>query len=661
MASPYADHRLVQTAVIGDKKSDLAIILPMAAAELARWRKQHPNYTYWCGILLGGCGEPLTDRLYYSKVCHFAHHPHHQCTRTANGEDSADHLFAKRAVHQWLGSQRLRGGVHLRSFGLGPGDALDVDVRDRGRRLRFQLSPVEHADWRRIARELDRDAETSVDWVFGMKSTPPHDILYRSGYTFRIRFETQGAERCPYIGTQRPSGEIEWTPFEECWLSSEGLRTPAVEEILAERHPSASAPSQPQSQKPNAAKARARSRGELVQDLRQALELNARRQTRPTWRRLAHTVNMRLDRYYSSELRDLLIDVDRQSDQGGPVLSALLRAEEGGPLPYLGSITYSLGLGKPGSPLVIRRWCMREVERAFAMYGVPSRAIPERLSMTALERGPGYRAFHDTADRRRNQREHERGRRELRKVQQLADRGQQLLSRVERSKPRQRLQRQLTHAQRWLSEVEDWGGRRGEGLRGDDLAQARDIARSLNAVIASAEQSIAQRRSNEKRAERERRAQKEKSAVAPAKAPAASTVATHAEQLRQRLMKTARDRRTVTWDALTGGISDDLDALPYSTRWEVLARVDTEPATTELLLSALVTTPGGGPVPYYRQVLRKLGFEVPRTDKALRMIWVREQERAYAAYSDAPTQLPPRLVPRAGGHGTGAGADQGGN
>ncbi len=115
------------------------------------------------------------------------------------------------------------------------------------------------------------------------------------------------------------------------------------------------------------------------------------------------------------------------------------------------------------------------------------------------------------------------------------------------------------------------------------------------------------------------------------------------------------------WDALTGGLSDDLDALPYSARWEALARVDAGSATTEPLLSALVTTPGGGPVPYYRQVLRKLGFEVPRTDKALRMIWVREQERVYAAYSDAPTPLPPRLVPRAGGHGTGAGADQGGN
>ncbi|WP_328750495.1 competence protein CoiA [Streptomyces sp. NBC_00285] len=657
MPSPYSDHRLVQTAVIGDKKSDLAIILPMEAAELARWRKQHPNYTYWCGILLGGCGEPLTDRLYHSKVCHFAHHPHRQCHRTANGEDSADHLFAKRAVHQWLDSQRLRGGVQLRSLGLGPGDAVDVDVRDTGRRLRFQLSPVEHADWRRIARELDRDAEDSVDWVFGMKGIPPHDLLDRDGYTFRIRFDTQGAARCPYIGTQRPSGEIEWAPFEDCWLTPEGLRTPAVEAILAERRPFASPSSEVRAQQPAAAKTRARSRGELVRDLRQALELDARWRTRPTWRRLAHTVNMDLAEYNSSELRDLLIDVDRRADKDEPVLSALLQVEDGDPLPYLGSITYSLGLGNPGSPPVIRRWRLREVERALAKYGVPARTMPERLSITALEHVPGYRALNEAADRKR-QRESERGYREFSKVQQLADRGQQLLSRLERSKPRQRLQRQLTHAQRWLSGVEGWGGRQGESLSGADLAQARDIARSLNAVIASAEQSIAKRQSDKQREKREGHAKTPKPTAARPQAPAAITVAMQTEQLRQRLIKVARDRRTVTWEALTGGISDALDALPYSARWETLSRVDAESATAEPLLSALVTTPGGGPVPYYRQVLRKLGFEVPRTNEALRMIWEREQERAYVACGDSSTLLPPRLVPRAGNHGMGAGADQ---
>ncbi|MGW7046911.1 hypothetical protein ACWGDT_30325 [Streptomyces avermitilis] len=658
MPSPYADHRLVQTAVIGDKKSDLAIILPMEAAELARWRKQHPNYTYWCGILLGGCGEPLTDRLYYSKVCHVAHHPHHQCHRTDNGEDSADHLFTKRAVHQWLDSQRLRGGVQLRSLGQGPGDAVDVDVRDMGRRLRFQLSRVDHAAWRRIARKLDGDEADSVDWVFGMKDMPPHELLDRDGYTFRIRFDTQGAVRCPYIGTQRRSGEIEWTPFEECRLTPDGLRTPAVEAILAERRSSVSSQRGPRAEQPPvAAKVRARSRNELVRDLRQALELDARWRTRPTWQRLAHTVNMDLAQYNSSELRDLLIDVDRRSDQAEPVLSALLQVEDGDPLPYLGSITYSVGLGNPGSPPVIKRWCMREVERAFAKYGLPARTMPERLSMTALEHVPSYRAFNDAADRTRHRRDCERGHREFRKVQQLADRGQQLLIRLERSKPRRSLQRQLTHAQRWLREVEGWGGLQGESLRGADLAQARDIAHSLNAVIASAEQSIAQRRSDKQREKREGRAETAKSAAVLPKAPTAITVATQTEQLRQRLIKVARDRCTVTWEALTGGISDHLEALPYSARWETLARIDTESATIAPLLSALVTTPAGGPVPYYRQVLRKLGFELPRTDKALRMIWAREQERAYAAYGDPLSPLPPRLVPRAGDQGTGAGQD----
>ncbi|MET7972889.1 hypothetical protein ABZW44_07320 [Streptomyces mirabilis] len=365
-------------------------------------------------------------------------------------------------------------------------------------------------------------------------------------------------------------------------------------------------------------------------------------------------MNMDLAQYNSSELRDLLIDVDRQVDKDEPVLSAPLQAEDGDPLPYLGSITYSLGLGNPGSPPVIKRWCLREVERAFANYGVPARTMPERLSMPALEHVTGYRSFNEAADRKRR-RESERGHREFSKVQQLADRGRQLLSRLERSKPRQRLQRQLTHAQRWLSGVEGWGGRQGESLGGADLAQARDIARSLNAVIASAEQSIAQRQSGKQSEKREGHAKTAKPAARP-HGSAATAVAMQTEQLRQRLIKVARDRRTVTWEALTGGISDALDALPYSARWEPLAPVDAESVTTAPLLSALVTTPGGGTVPYYRQVLRKLGFEVPRTDEVLTIIWKREQERSYAAYGVPPSPLPPRLVPRAGDRGTEEGA-----
>ncbi|MER5685330.1 hypothetical protein [Streptomyces sp. NPDC002205] len=68
----------------------------------------------------------------------------------------------------------------------------------------------------------------------------------------------------------------------------------------------------------------------------------------------------------------------------------------------------------------------------------------------------------------------------------------------------------------------------------------------------------------------------------------------------------------------------------------------------EPLLSALVLGPGGGPVPFFRDILKAAGLAVPRIDEALLKIWHREQDRAHAGYANPPKELPPRLAPQAG-------------
>lgn len=77
----------------------------------------------------------------------------------------------------------------------------------------------------------------------------------------------------------------------------------------------------------------------------------------------------------------------------------------------------------------------------------------------------------------------------------------------------------------------------------------------------------------------------------------------------------------------------------------VLGAVDREPSPDAPLLSALMTGNTGGPVPFFRDVLRTAGLAVPQTDEALLKIWCREQERAYAAYGTPPRPLSLRLVP----------------
>ncbi|MEO3976470.1 hypothetical protein [Streptomyces sp. CAU 1734] len=231
------DHRLVQTGVIGHKNSDHPVILPMDAVELDRWRKKHPNYSYWCGIELGGCGGELSDRRYTNKVCHFAHHPNAPtCYRTATGESSADHLFIKRGVLNLLGKQKVRGKVKTRNLGTGPGDAVDVHLPGARRRLRFQLGGLDYRSWKRAADELMTEDVDDLDWVFGPETPVTRELVGRHGFCLRVRCETVGGERRVHIGAEAHDRTISWTPLEECELTPDGLTTPHVETIRVSQH-----------------------------------------------------------------------------------------------------------------------------------------------------------------------------------------------------------------------------------------------------------------------------------------------------------------------------------------------------------------------------------------------------------------------------------------
>jgi hypothetical protein len=55
--------RLIQTAVLGSAESEEPLLLPLEAIELDAFRRRHAADTFWCGLLLGGCGaQPGTGR-----------------------------------------------------------------------------------------------------------------------------------------------------------------------------------------------------------------------------------------------------------------------------------------------------------------------------------------------------------------------------------------------------------------------------------------------------------------------------------------------------------------------------------------------------------------------------------------------------------------------
>jgi hypothetical protein len=63
------DRRQIQTAILGGADSEEPLMLPLEAIELGAFRRRHEDDSFWCGLLLGGCGLRLTTKLYTDRVC----------------------------------------------------------------------------------------------------------------------------------------------------------------------------------------------------------------------------------------------------------------------------------------------------------------------------------------------------------------------------------------------------------------------------------------------------------------------------------------------------------------------------------------------------------------------------------------------------------------
>ena len=232
------DTRLVQTAVIGTKDSDQPVILPEEPYNLDQFRRHFQGKRFWCGTLLGGCGEELMTKRYETKVCHFAHFPDRTglapaCHRVANGADSADHLFIKRDLTDWLKAQGVRVQAELRNLGTGPGDAVDFWLPSTCQRLRFQLCLQDYRTWYRAEQELSTSSE-QMDWIFGAEGPISANMVQRQGYALRVKCETHGSDRRVLVGVERTGRPVTWSSLDDCRLTSDGLVTPVLEELLSD-------------------------------------------------------------------------------------------------------------------------------------------------------------------------------------------------------------------------------------------------------------------------------------------------------------------------------------------------------------------------------------------------------------------------------------------
>lgn len=222
------DRRQIQTAVLGGPDSYDPLILPLEALDLVAFRKMHAAHTFWCGRLLGGCGEQLSSRLYFDRVCHFAHRAGTggedvPCRRRARGVSSADHLYVRAAASRWLGGMGEEPVVDFPSdVGVPLGSV--VDITWQGSRLRVHLDSALEPAW---------DGEREP--VLGMSVPVDSDTLIDRWYVHRIRLETSGTERAVSLGTEAFARSTKWFGLSECEVGERGLSTPAVREIVRSR------------------------------------------------------------------------------------------------------------------------------------------------------------------------------------------------------------------------------------------------------------------------------------------------------------------------------------------------------------------------------------------------------------------------------------------
>ncbi|MBO1334066.1 hypothetical protein [Streptomyces sp. VRA16 Mangrove soil] len=410
---------------------------------------------------------------------------------------------------------------------------------------------------------------------------------------------------------------------------------------------------------PSPTKPRVLTHVDMVTEVRTALADFARLGATTTWEELASRLGVTASQLSDTERRDLLVDVDSPLSEYLPVRSALV-LDGDAPLPYLGEILHRLGIPYAKTSTRLHQWAAVERERAYAAFGQPSRAMGPRLALTPArpaQKNLVKKAFRGSTTLF-NRREDPR----------LSE----LLTTLRRLGPhpvkavRQQINTAMHGASVWLGQQPTGGNRKWiEAAKQSRDHHIHELEQALIAHRTSTptrptglpptvekmqkkgKKPSLRKLQNEflARYEAQQKATKaELRKSIPTQLSSAPQNTTHrpVEQLTRQLIHVAAQGRTISMAELeNSGITPAVLHMR-------LALIDRRLAADTPMLSALVTTLAGGPVPFFRTILKQLSLAVPQTDEALMAIWRREQERAHAAYANPPRELPPRLVPLSG-------------
>lgn len=228
------DTRTVQTAVRGGPDSGIPEFLPYEKHAANQLREKYGPNAFSCGVLLGGCGKLLTLRACDDKKSHFAHRPPVRCTRSARGEDSADHLYIGEALNKWLRAQgRPNIVVNYVKQKSARSDTIEIRFgsKKKKRLIHVQMARRSFKEWEQDGARLTASAgKPSTLRMYGPESQLSAFELEATGHALRFRCATVNGTRVVHIGTHLPGHQVEWTTLERCRLVPAGIVTPWLEE-----------------------------------------------------------------------------------------------------------------------------------------------------------------------------------------------------------------------------------------------------------------------------------------------------------------------------------------------------------------------------------------------------------------------------------------------
>lgn len=605
------DNRQIQTAVLADPESDDPVVCPTDADELDEFREEFAGTTFWCGILLGGCGGQLLTRRGNVRVSHFAHFPDPdgllpECGRRSRGVASADHLYVRAATQTWLRRQGHTPRYRYIDRDDTPVGSL-VEIELDGRTLLLHMDPTTPPDW---------DGAQASDIVLGPDVHVDYRTLVSRGYVNRVKFVSEGNQRVMMLGTELPMLGTDWD-FElaDCTVDEHGrLITPVVTRLKARRAAAARAPlPRPRSEKPEAPvqigalirlinNAVKKKETTAVRELREQAQLQVPRCEGQALAHLQHAID---------HANGLLAEQDRIRRRLFTGLDEAVRSGHAYEVTTLtpkvrifiqgdtATTPQEAGILKAADAFLreARQKAAQKRRAAEERRAAAAREWEERRAAAAQEQQPQL----VVQAQERKARNRARG-----QVQSITGR----LRREKLSAQEQKLLvKELVHAAQeagdHLSEAEqhkvnEWVERTTAPVEEPSAAEETPpVAQPQSDVITE-----------------------------PGKLPNRLVPAVAA--VRGALKKAARERTPTSWNRLEHQLGSALPLLTSNERVQVLVQVDRSTAGDEPLLSSLVAA--GDPhfaYQYYRHVLTALGLDAPDDDEDLRDVVEADAEQVF--------------------------------